>query len=126
MVKIQGKKGKNISCDLHLEHLNRRLKGVITSLHSNASNKSDDSIYPCNAINRAARSIGMLHHICSNFEVQSNIKGEANVHNPPSFMKDVTIVQEALEEMQVFDELAGRKHRSFNNFNAVLCIHVKM
>ena len=52
-INTKGRKGKNISCDLHLEHLNRRLKGLITSLHSNASSKSDESIYPCNAINRA-------------------------------------------------------------------------
>lgn len=119
-INTKGRRGKNIPCDLHLEHLNRRLKGLITAMHSNASNKSVESIYPCNAINRAARSIGVLHHICNNFEMQNDVKGETDVHNPPSFMKDVEIVQEVLEEVKVFDQQAQRRHPSFYNFNTVL------
>lgn len=119
-VNTTGRTGKNVSCDLHLEHLNRRLKGLISGLRSNAASKSEDSIYPCNAINRAARSIGVLHHICSNFEEQSEIREEAIVHHPPSFQKDVEMVQEVLKDARVFDELSGRKHSSFCNFNAVL------
>ena len=119
-VNTQGRIGKNVSCDLHLEHLNKRLKGLITGLRSNAASKSEDSIYPCNAINRAARSIGVLHHICSNFEEQSEIRGEAIVHNPPSFTKDIEIVQEVLKEVQVFNKFSARKHSNFYNFNAIL------
>ena len=59
------REGKKLSCDIHLQHSNRRLKGLVTGLKSNAASKSEDSIYPSNAINRAARSIGVLHHICT-------------------------------------------------------------
>ena len=33
VVNTAGRKGKNVSCDLHLEHLNRQLKGLITGLN---------------------------------------------------------------------------------------------
>lgn len=36
-VNTSGKIGHNVPCDLHLEHLNRRLKGLITNLSSNAA-----------------------------------------------------------------------------------------
>ena len=34
------RKGKNIPCDLHLEHLNRCLKDSLRNLHSNIKSKS--------------------------------------------------------------------------------------
>jgi len=119
-VNTTGRAGKNVSCDLHLEHLNRRLKGLISGLRSNAASKLEISIYPCNAINRAARSIGVLHHICTNFEEQNEIRGEATVHNPPSFQKDIEMVQEVLKDVRAFSKLSTRKHTKFPNFNAVL------
>lgn len=118
-INTTGRAGINLSCDLHLEHLNRRLKGLITGLRSNASSKSD-SIYPSNAINRAAQSIGVLHHICNNFEEQNEIKGDALIHNTPSFKKDVDIAQEILKELKAFDQFSKRKHSAFPNLNAVL------
>lgn len=82
-VNTTGRVGKNISCDLHLEHLHRRLKDLMTGLRSNVSSncKSEDSIYPSNAINRTVQSIGVLHHICNNFEDPNDIKGDAFVHS---------------------------------------------
>ena len=119
-INTKGRKGGNISCDLHLEHLNRRLKGLITGLRSNASSSVNESIYPNRAVNRVARSIGVLHDICSNFEEQNDVKPESDKHNPPSFMKDVKNVLEVLEEQNVFDQQAHRKHSSFSNFNTIL------
>jgi len=119
-INTKGRRGTNISCDLHLEHLNRRLKELIRGLHSNATTKLSNSLYPCNAISRVAQSIGVLHYICDNFEEQNDVDGEADKHNPPNFMKDVEIVEEALIEMEVFDVKAKRKHQSFPNFNAIL------
>ena len=121
-INTTGRVGKNISCDLHLEHLNRRLKDLITGLRSNVSSncKSEDSIYPSNAINRAARSIGVLHHICSNFDDQNDIKGDAFVHSTPSRKKDIEIVQQVLKDMKVFDCYSKRKHSAFPNVNTIL------
>jgi len=66
-------------CDMHLEHLNRRLKGLITNLRSNASNSvNNSSIYPNNAVNRTARSIGVLHDICTNIKEHNEVKAESD------------------------------------------------
>ena len=100
--------------------MNKRLKGLIRGLHSNAITKLGNSLYPSNAISRAAQSIGVLQYICDNFEEQNDFEGEADKHNPPNFMKDVEIMEEVLIEMEVFDVKAKRKHRSFPNFNAIL------
>ena len=43
--------GCNLPCDLHLEHLNRRLKGVLTRMESNVKPSS---------VTRAARAIGVV------------------------------------------------------------------
>ena len=47
-VNTQGQRGCNMPCDLHLEHLNRQLKGSLRNLRSNIDR---------NCINHAARSI---------------------------------------------------------------------
>ena len=92
-------------------------KGLITGMGSNASSSASDSIY---AVNRAARSIGVLHDICCNFEEQNTATGESDKHIPPSFTKDVKSVLEVLQEQNVFEQQAHRKHASFSNFNTVL------
>ena len=43
----------NISCDLHIEHLNHRLKGIMTGM-----------LCDTKAIERAAKAIGMINSIC--------------------------------------------------------------
>ena len=118
-INTKGRRGGNISCDLHLEHLNRRLKGGIRNLRSNACDVNE-SIYPCRAVNRVARSIGVLHDICTTFEQQNDVKAESDKHNTPSFMKDTKNVLEVLEELDVFKQEAHRKHSSFSNLNTIL------
>ena len=119
-INTKGRIGRNISCDLHLEHLNRRLKGLITGIGSNASKSASDSIYPNNAVNRAARSIGVLHDICCTFEEQNAVTPESDKHIPPSFTKDVKSILEVLQEQKVFEQQTHRKHASFSNFNTIL------
>jgi len=63
VVNTQGKPGKNVSCDLHIEHLNNRLKGMINNIH--AKN-------PDNAIDRVAKSIGTVHQVCEIFERENH------------------------------------------------------
>ena len=53
-INTHGRKGKNIPCDLHLEHLNRCLKDSLRNLHPNIKPKS---------VVRAAKAIGVVHHM---------------------------------------------------------------
>ena len=118
-INTSGKQGCNIPCDLHLDHLNKRLKGLITKLNSNASGSSN-SIYPVNAVNRAARFIGLLNELCDLFEDQNKVSPESGNHNKPSLEKDVKLIVDVLKEVDVFDIKQRRKHRSFSNIGRIL------
>ena len=58
----KGQPGSNIPCDLFMEHLNRRLKGVIHSMSGN--------INP-SVIQKASKAIGLVDHACKIFEMQA-------------------------------------------------------
>lgn len=53
-VNTQGRPGCNIPVDLHLEHLNRRLKGMLHELGSNISAES---------VKRASKSLGVIEAV---------------------------------------------------------------
>ncbi len=61
-VNTHGRKGCNMPCDLHMEHLNRRLKGMIHNMGSN--------IHP-SCIASAAKALGVVHNVCSVFEQET-------------------------------------------------------
>lgn len=98
-----GKKGCNISCDLHLEHLNRKLKSIIANLGANKT---------VAAIKRASKTIGTVHHICHSLEAEYD-KCDNACHPVPRFGKDLTTVIDVLTEANVFVLVPKRKHPSF-------------
>jgi len=118
-INTSGKQGKNISCDLHLEHLNRRLKRLLRDIAPSASLESS-SIYPNNAINRACRSIGLLHDICNIFEEETSATATQTNHNKLSFTEEVKMAANVIKEQQLFELHKGRKFKSFKNMNTVL------
>ena len=77
-INTRGRKGCNIPCDLHLEHLNRRLKAAIGSLGSNIQPKS---------LLRAAKSIGVVHRVCEAFENETRHRTDSDKHTYPRFTK---------------------------------------
>ena len=87
-VNTHGKPGHNVPCDLHMEHLNRRLKKCIRSCGSN--------IYPA-AIQRAARSLGPVNHVCSQFESALSLYENKDYHTYPSFKKDLDSIHQLLK-----------------------------
>ena len=64
IVNTQGRPGCNIPVDLHLEHLNRRLKGMLHGLGSNISAES---------VKRASKLLGVIEAVCTNFERMSGV-----------------------------------------------------
>ncbi len=62
-INTQGRKGHNLPCDLHQEHLNRRLKGVLRSVGANVTPE---------AIILAGKSISTVDKICTGFELQTS------------------------------------------------------
>ena len=75
-VNTRGMAGCNMSCDLYMEHLNHRLKGVIRHMGSN--------IQPPSLV-RAAKAIGVVDAICRLFENETRGKTESGIHRKRSF-----------------------------------------
>ena len=103
-INTQGRKGKNIPCDLHLEHLNRCLKDSLRNLHSNIKPKS---------VVRAAKAIGVVHHICNLFEKDITAK-VSDHHAKPSTSKDFPSLLSELTYLKVFDIIPARDHESIH------------
>ena len=106
-VNSKGREGCNISCDLHIEHLNRRLKTVMTGMHSDVK-----------AIDHAAKAIGIIHRICEVLEEDTYAEG--NKHDRPSFAKECRLMVNELIEQNIFVEQSGRSHASFKGIKPVL------
>ena len=87
-INTHGKPGHNVPCDLHMEHLNKQLKGCIRSAGSN--------IYP-SAIQRVAKSLGPVSHVCSQFEKELSISVNKEYHTYPSFKKDLDAIVRLLK-----------------------------
>ncbi len=102
-VNTRGAPGVNIPADLHMEHLNRRLKMVIRGMGANKSSK---------AFERAGKSIAPVHRVCQSFERQTASRYHSDNHPYPSFGKDFTTVVDQLKSDNVFVP-SGRNHNSF-------------
>lgn len=107
-VNMRGRKGCNMSCDLHMEHLNRRLKNVMTGMHCDVK-----------AIDRAAKAISIIHRICEVLEEETSYN-EGDKHKRASFAKECSLMVNELMEQNIFVEHSGRSHASFKGLKSVL------
>ena len=106
-INTHGLPGKNISCELHMEHLNRLLKEAIKALGANKTT---------NAINRLGRCIAPLSDVLDRFDTVHNTEAQKSSHKIPKADKDlITLIKELLKA-EVFNNKPGRKHRSFSHF----------
>ena len=103
-VNTHGRIGCNIPMDLHMEHLNRRLKQILRGLGSNITQ---------NAISRASRSIHVVERICELFDMQQGLSQDSQKHRRPSFKRDLDRVLQELHPLNIFHNVAHRKHNAF-------------
>lgn len=103
---VSGGRRQNIPTDLHMEHLNKRLKKILRLSGSN--------IIKSNTIVRAAKTVGFVHHVCSVFEsglgcamVNPHCK-----HKPTSHDKDLALITNALKEQNVFIVKGKRRKKT--------------
>ena len=104
-INTHGRIGCNVPMDLHMEHLNRRLKHILRALGSNITQT---------AITRASRSIHIVNSICEQFDAQQGLPHVAEIHSRPSFKRDLDRVLEEMSSLNVFRNIAQRKHSSFS------------
>lgn len=96
--------GKNKSCDIHIEHLNRVVKAAIGGLSSNVTPKS---------IPRIGKYAGVLIMVCNQFDSVSAVVQRSGKHGGASWTKDVTKIAEQLNKVKVFHQIPGRNHTLF-------------
>jgi len=109
-VNIHGRPGKNIPCDLHLEHLNKEAKNSLMGLGSNITDE---------AVRRVGKTIGHTVHILKNFDKVNEIKEPSGRHGKRSCEKDMQILLKQLcDKSCVFATIPGRKHRCFPKFQS--------
>lgn len=104
-VNIHGRSGKNVPCDLHLEHLNKEAKQSIAGLGSNITEE---------AVLRIGKSIGHTVNIVKRFDEVNKIKQPSSAHTRKSCKKDMELlIKELFVESKVFNKVPGRRHHSF-------------
>ena len=104
-VNTHGRTGCNIPCDPHIEHLNRRLKGILRNLRSNIQTS---------CITRAATSLGVVDIVCRQFEKETAKVKTSDHHGIPSMDKELKLIIEALEESpSVFSVTPNRSNKPF-------------
>ena len=105
-VNVFGLPGHNIPTDLHLEHLNAIVKSCVKSLRANKTEE---------AIKRSAKALGKLFPICQRFDEENNVAIPSGTHSRASIRKDLDIIVEEIQNLKIFDTVAGRKHPSFSH-----------
>lgn len=98
-VNTKGREGCNIPIDLHMEHLNRRLKIMLKNFGANISDST---------IQKAGRCLSGVNAVCQAFEHHSS-----DHHPYPEFGKDLEMVMQVFEEENVFAYDEGRSYSTF-------------
>ena len=100
-INTHGRPGKNISCDLHMEHLNRLCKGAITGLGSNVTD---------NAVLRIGKCLGELSKVTDSYDTENEVPVESGFHTGKSNKQDLEKMLNQLNEMKVFDLEKSTNH----------------
>ena len=96
-VNVHGVRGRNIPLDLHQEHLNRLLKGMIKNF---GVHKKDEAIV------RSSKALGTVY----TRSFASLIKKS---YSSSKWCSSLNSIIKVLKKHQVFDIIPGRKHASF-------------
>ena len=96
-VNTTGHIGKNVPVDLHMEHLNRRLKMMIRGLGANASP---------NTVKCASKALAIVDVVRLKFskDENSNILNK-DYHTKPSIQKDLSMIEQQLITDGVFKQI---------------------
>ena len=116
-VNATGREGGNIVADLHMEHLNRTVKGALGNQFSNLHS---------GAILQTGRICGLLNSVCSVFDTQSSVAKTSTSHCSPRFESDLNKIIQHLMNSEVFRTKSGRFHRHFTKLSSPLTAHLHL
>lgn len=101
-INTQGKIGRNIPCDLHMEHLNRIVKNGIRGLGANKAETAMIWLGKC---------VDTVSEVMENYDNEHGINAPSAHHTKASENKDLDILQELSTRNNPFVVVPGRKHR---------------
>lgn len=90
--------------DLHMEHLNRDLKTVVSHLGPNTLGPS---------LQRVGKALQTLREIQDHFDEETGTVAESGYHSYRKNTQDLNTVIEQLQGADVFKAVATRQHRQF-------------
>ena len=79
-VNLRGGAGRNISCDLHMEHLNRALKTAMSGLRANVTKGS---------IARSSKCLKIVTDVATNFDDAAGVPFVSEKHSEASYKHDL-------------------------------------
>ena len=103
-VNVKGGAGNNIPCDLLNEHVTKQLKYIICNMGSNSTET---------ALQRTARSVTSLCHICERFDAQSGVPCRTTAHSTRSDNDDTKKVVGIVLQNKLLENIGHREHKSF-------------
>lgn len=103
-VNARGGLGKNIPCDLFLEHTVKLMKQIIANMGPNMTET---------ALQRAARCVTALDTIAEKFDAQSGVPHRTSAHTTREDSQDVRKVIAVVMEKKLLTPLGHREHRTF-------------
>ena len=87
-INSKGGRGRNVSCDLHMEHLNRELTTAISGLGANITKSS---------VSRSAKCLRTILEVCDNFDNANNVIKPSGKHSRASLEKDLNLMVNEFE-----------------------------
>ena len=116
-INTKGKPGTNISIDLHMEHINKIVKGALSSQSSNLSPK---------AIIRTGQCTGAFVKIAEQFDKVSSLHKESSTHSDAKLIKDITVIVNQLHDtFKVYQYVPKRTHKHFSSLTKTIIAPVK-
>ena len=109
-INTHGRPGKNVPCDLPMEHLNHEAKNAFMGLGSNITDK---------AVKRIGRCLGVTVDILNNFDKVNDVSRQSGRHSKSDIEK---IVKQLSETLKVFKSKKGVPIKTFSHFTIILSV----
>lgn len=107
-VNTTGGLGRNIECDLYIEHIVKLIEHIIMSMGANLTEQ---------ALQRAARSVSTVHTMCKKFDLESDVPVTTSAHSRKKDKPDVEKVVVSVLTNDLLQIIPGRKHSAFKNID---------
>ena len=103
-INTSGIRGRNIPFDLHMEHLNRMVKTIISGL---GANKTKEAVVRC------SKAVGTIDEVLQQYDKCNYVTSPSGTHRKPPNNKELDIIIKELQRNKVFECTFGRRHPSF-------------